>query len=36
MQRKQKVGECRVCVILFSCVCVGTLDMTTASDDPTY
>jgi hypothetical protein len=33
MQRKQQVGECWVCVILFACVCVGTSDMTTASDD---
>jgi hypothetical protein len=34
MQRKQQVGECWVCVILFACVCVGASDMTTASDDP--
>jgi hypothetical protein len=34
MQRKQQVGECWVCVIFFACVCVGTSDMTTASDDP--
>jgi hypothetical protein len=32
MQRKQQVGECWVCVIFFACVCVGTSDMTTASD----
>ena len=25
--------ECWVCVILFSCVCVGVSDSTTASDD---
>jgi hypothetical protein len=25
---------CWVCVIFFACVCVGTSDMTTASDDP--
>jgi hypothetical protein len=34
MQRKQQVGECWVCVILFSCVCVGVLGSTNASDDP--
>jgi hypothetical protein len=34
MQRKQQVGECWVCVIFFACVCVGTSDMKTASDDP--
>jgi hypothetical protein len=34
MQRKQQVGECWVCVIFFACVCVGTSDMTTVSDDP--
>jgi hypothetical protein len=34
MQRKQQVGECWVCVIFFACVCVGTSDSTTASDDP--
>ena len=34
MQRKQQVGECWVGVIFFACVCVGTSDMTTASDDP--
>jgi hypothetical protein len=34
MQRKQQVGECWVCVIFFACVCVGTLDMAIASDDP--
>jgi hypothetical protein len=27
---------CWVCVIFFACVCVGTSDMTTASDDPSY
>jgi hypothetical protein len=26
--------ECWVCVIFFACVCVGTSDSTTASDDP--
>jgi hypothetical protein len=36
MQRKQQVGECWVCVILFACVCVGALDMTNASDDPSF
>jgi hypothetical protein len=36
MQRKQQVGECWVCVIFFACVCVGTSDMTTASDDPYF
>jgi hypothetical protein len=34
MQRKQQVGECWVCVILFACVCVGASDLTTVSDDP--
>jgi hypothetical protein len=29
MQRKQQVGECWVCVILFACVCVGASDSTT-------
>jgi hypothetical protein len=33
MQRKQQVGECWVCVIFFTCVCVGASDMTIASDD---
>ena len=33
MQRKQQVGECLVCVIFFTCVCVGTSDSTTVSDD---
>jgi hypothetical protein len=33
MQIKQPVGECWVCVILCACVCVGTSDSTTASDD---
>jgi hypothetical protein len=36
MQRKQQVGECWVCVIFFACVCVGTSDSTTASDDPKF
>jgi hypothetical protein len=36
MQRKQQVGECWVCVIFFACVCVGTSDSTTASDDPNF
>jgi hypothetical protein len=34
MQRKQQVRECWVCVIFFSCVCVGASDLTTVSDDP--
>jgi hypothetical protein len=34
MKRKQQVGECCIGVIFFACVCVGALDMTTASDDP--
>jgi hypothetical protein len=34
MQRKQQVGECWVCVIFFACVCVGVLDSTIASNDP--
>jgi hypothetical protein len=34
MQRKQQVGECWVCVILFSCVSVGASDSTTTSEDP--
>jgi hypothetical protein len=34
MQRKQKVGECWVCVIFFACVCVGVSNSTTASHDP--
>jgi hypothetical protein len=34
MQIKQQVGECWVCVIFFSCVCVGTSDSKTMSDDP--
>ena len=34
MQRKQQVGECWVCVIFFACVCVGTSDLTIASNDP--
>jgi hypothetical protein len=34
MQRKQEVGECWVCVILFACVCVGTSDSKTMYDDP--
>jgi hypothetical protein len=34
MQRKQQVGECWVCLIFFACVCVGALNSTTASDDP--
>jgi hypothetical protein len=33
MQRKQQVGECWVCVILFACVCVGASYSRTASDD---
>jgi hypothetical protein len=33
MKRKQQVGECWVCVILFACVCVGASDSTTVSDD---
>jgi hypothetical protein len=36
MQRKHQVGECWVCVIFFWCVCVGTSDLTTASDDPNF
>ena len=28
------MGECWVCVIFFACVCVGELDLKTASDDP--
>jgi hypothetical protein len=34
MQRKQQVGECWVCVILFACVCVGASDSTTAFEYP--
>jgi hypothetical protein len=34
MKRKQQVGECWVCVIFFSCVCVGASGLTTTSDDP--
>jgi hypothetical protein len=29
-----EMQSCWVCVIFFACVCVGTSDMTTASDDP--
>jgi hypothetical protein len=32
MQRKQ-VGKCWVCVIFFTCVCVGTSDSKTMSED---
>jgi hypothetical protein len=34
MKIKQQVGECWVYVIFFACVCVGMLDSTTDSDDP--
>jgi hypothetical protein len=34
MQRKQEVGECSVCVIFFTCVCVGTSDSKIVFDDP--